>query len=149
MATNELATTAATARTGIILLSVVTPKGSAVSAETDQVEAPSVHGEFGVLPGHRPLLAALRAGVVRYRTAGKSLAVAVGPGFAEVSPESVTVLTDRCVEGHEIDVSVVRVALEAAQKRLDAFAGPAEGPEFEEVQREVDWQHALLDAAKG
>ncbi len=94
MATNELATTP---RSGLLTLSVVTPTGAAVTAETDQVEAPSVHGEFGVLPGHRPLLAALRAGVVRYRTAGKTLAVAVGPGFAEISPDSVTVLTDRCV----------------------------------------------------
>jgi F-type H+-transporting ATPase subunit epsilon len=146
MASNELATTA---RSGLLMLSVVTPTGAAVTAETDQVEAPSVHGEFGVLPGHRPLLAALRAGVVRYRTAGKSLAVAVGPGFAEVSPDAVTVLTDRCVESTAGDVAAARVSLDLAQKRLDALTGSSEGPEFEEAQREVDWQHALIDAARG
>ena len=146
MASNELATTA---RSGLLMLSVVTPTGSAVTAETDQVEAPSVHGEFGVLPGHRPLLAALRAGVVRYRTAGKSLSVAVGPGFAEVSPDSVTVLTDRSVESTAIDIAATRIALDAAIKHLESLSGSAEGPEFEEAQPEVDWQHALLDAAKG
>lgn len=145
MATNELATTP---RSGLLTLSVVTPTGAAVTAETDQVEAPSVHGEFGVLPGHRPLLAALRAGVVRYRTAGKTLAVAVGPGFAEISPDSVTVLTDRCVESTSVDVAASRSNLEAAQKRLDGLQGSSEGPEFEEAQREVEWHLALLDAAK-
>lgn len=146
MATNELATAS---RSGLLTLSVVTPTGSAVSAETDQIEAPSVRGEFGVLPGHRPLLAALRAGVVRYRTAGKTHALAVGPGFAEVSPESVTVLTDRCVESTSVDAAAARVALDAAQKRMDALQGPLEGTEFEELQREVEWQTALLDAARG
>lgn len=146
MASNELATTA---RSGLLTLMVVTPTGAPVTAETDQVEAPSVHGEFGVLPGHRPLLAALRAGVVRYRTAGKSLAVAVGPGFAEVSPDAVTVLTDRCVESSAVDVAAVRLKLDAATKRLESLTGSGEGPEFDEAQGEIDWQLALLDAAKG
>ena len=43
----------------VLKLEVVTPGGLAVRAEADQVEAPSVFGEFGVLPGHLPLLAAM------------------------------------------------------------------------------------------
>ena len=50
-----------------IQLEIVTPKGRALVATVDEVTAPSVEGEFGVLPGHLPLLAALRTGLVSYR----------------------------------------------------------------------------------
>lgn len=132
----------------VLKLSVVTPTGAAVSTEVDQVEAPSVRGEFGVLPGHRPLLAALRAGVVRYRSAGKTFAVAVGPGFAEVNAEGMTVLTDRCVEAGDVDQAAARADLEAAQKRLDAFQGDAESAEYAELQRQVEWAGALVELAR-
>lgn len=141
MAQNETATLA---RAGVLKLSVVTPTGSAVSVEVDQVEAPSVDGEFGVLPGHRPLLAALRAGVVRYRSAGKTTSLAVGPGFAEVNAEGVTVLTDHCVSAADIDPAAARAELAAAQKRLEGF----EPAEVDEARRLADWATARLEAAK-
>ncbi|MFO0604686.1 MAG: ATP synthase F1 subunit epsilon [Polyangiales bacterium] len=145
MAQNELATVP---RAGVLKLAVMTPKGAAVTAEADQVEAPSVDGEFGVLPGHRPLLAALRAGVVRYRSAGKTTSLAVDSGFAEVSAEGVTVLTDRCVNASDVDVAATRAELESAQRRFDAAQGSAETADLEEARRLVDWAAARLEAAK-
>jgi F-type H+-transporting ATPase subunit epsilon len=132
-----------------IQLEVVTPTGVAVRAETDQVEAPSVFGEFGVLPGHLPLLAALRAGVVRFRSAGKITAVAVGPGFAEAGPDKVTVLTDIAVEGTAVNAEQVRVERDAIEQKLGAFnGGEGTGAEYEELVRQRDWLNAQLDAAK-
>jgi len=52
---------------GKIRLEVVTPEGLALNADVDEFTSPSVQGQFGVLPGHLPLLAALRTGVVSYR----------------------------------------------------------------------------------
>jgi F0F1-type ATP synthase epsilon subunit len=72
-----------------ILLEIVTPKGRALSVSADEVTAPSVDGEFGVLPGHLPLLAALRTGLVTYRVGGETKKCAVGPGFAEAGPDKV------------------------------------------------------------
>ena len=43
-----------------ILLEIVTPKGRALQATCDEVTAPSSGGEFGVLPGHLPILASVR-----------------------------------------------------------------------------------------
>ena len=40
-----------------IQLEIVTPKGRALTATVEEVTAPSVDGEFGVMPGHLPLLA--------------------------------------------------------------------------------------------
>ena len=53
-------------------LDVVTPQRPALNAEVDEVTAPGVRGEFGVLPGHTPFLTALKAGMLTWR--GKSAA---------------------------------------------------------------------------
>ena len=50
-----------------IRLEIVTPRGRALTADVDEVTAPGVEGEFGILPGHLPILAALRTGIVNYR----------------------------------------------------------------------------------
>ena len=68
-----------------IQLEIVTPRGRALSAMVDEVTAPSVAGEFGVLPGHLPLLAALRTGIVTYRQGAETKRCAVGGGFAEAA----------------------------------------------------------------
>lgn len=135
-------------RSGVLRLDVVTPAGVAVRKDVDQVEAPSVDGEFGVLPGHLPLLAALRAGVVRYRSEGKTFVLAVGAGFAEAGGDAMTILTDRCLDAKDVDLAKTRTDLDAASKKLDAFAGAQEGAEFEELSRSAQWFQAQLDAAR-
>lgn len=142
---NELAVAS---RAGIIRLEVVTPEGAAVRADVDQVEAPSVNGEFGVLPGHLPLLAAMRPGVVRFRSAGKTLAVAVGAGFAEAGADRMSILTDRCVDGKDVDLAATRSQLDAATRKVEAWSEAAEGPEYDELSRSVLWLQAQLDAAR-
>lgn len=142
----DLATTPQ--RGGVLRLDVVTPAGVAVRKDVDTVEAPSVDGEFGVLPGHLPLLAALKAGVVRYRSEGKTFVLAVGAGFAEAGADLMTILTDRCLEAKDIDVAKARTELDAAAKKLEAFNGPQEGAEFEELTRSTQWFQAQLDAAR-
>jgi F-type H+-transporting ATPase subunit epsilon len=66
-------------------LEVVTPKGVAFSGEADEVIAPGVEGEFGVLPGHTPFLSALKAGTLTWRKGGEKSSLTVGAGYAEVS----------------------------------------------------------------
>ena len=51
-------------------LSVTTPRGALVDADVDEVTAPGALGEFGVLPGHVPLMSALKPGVLVYRAGG-------------------------------------------------------------------------------
>ena len=142
---NELAVAS---RAGIIRLEVVTPEGAAIRVDVDQVEVPSVSGEFGVLPGHLPLLAAMRPGVVRYRSAGKTLAAAVGAGFAEAGTDRIAILTDRCIDGKDVDIADARTKLDAASVKADAWGDAAEGPAYDELTRAVQWYQAQLDAAR-
>src|SRR5580658_4590324 len=108
-----------------IQLEIVTPKGRALSASVDEVTAPSVQGEFGVLPGHLPLLAALRTGIVSYRTGTDTKRVAVGAGFAEVGPEKLVILTDEYTEREGIDPVVVRKDLNEVQEQLQKLEAVA------------------------
>jgi F-type H+-transporting ATPase subunit epsilon len=106
-----------------IALEIVTPKGRALSASVDEVTAPSVQGEFGMLPGHLPLLAALRTGIITYREGGETKRCAVGTGFAEAGPERLVILTDEYTERDRIDPVVVRKELAEVQQQLQKLEG--------------------------
>src|ERR1700758_2438535 len=106
-----------------IALEIVTPRGRALVTSVDEVTAPSVQGEFGVLPGHLPLLAALRTGIVTYRQGGESKRCAVGPGFAEAGPDRLVILTDEYTERDRIDPVIVRKDLAEVQEQLARLEG--------------------------
>ncbi len=130
----------------LLTLEVATPLGLQLSTEASEVEVPSVSGEFGVLPGHVPVLTALRCGVLRYNMAGKESVVAVGPGFAEADATRVRLLTDLFALPESVDESATKKELDEAQKALREFGELHEGREYEELQRAVDWAQARLDA---
>jgi F-type H+-transporting ATPase subunit epsilon len=127
-------------------LDVVTPGGSALSIQVDAVQAPSVEGEFGVLPNHLPLLAALKCGLLVWEVEGKRHIAAIGPGFVEGGPDKVLLLTDLFESPENIKPDAVREELAEAEVALKAFDELYEGPEYNELQRNVDWAHARLEA---
>ncbi|MDH3201271.1 MAG: ATP synthase F1 subunit epsilon [Myxococcales bacterium] len=127
-------------------LDVVTPTGSVLSVKVDSVQAPSVEGEFGVLPNHLPLLAALKCGLLVWEVDGKRKVAAIGPGFVEGGPDKVLLLTDLYASPEEIKPERVRQELAKAEEALRQFDELYEGPEYTELQRDVDWAIARLDA---
>jgi F-type H+-transporting ATPase subunit epsilon len=135
----------ATAHT--LTLEVATPVGLALSVEADSVQAPSVKGEFGVLPGHLPILVAVRSGLLKYKEGGKEKVAAIGPGFAEAGPEKVLVLTGSFALPADIDRAAVKQELEAAQKALKDSKESMESHRFDELSRDVEWATARLMAA--
>jgi len=129
-------------------LEVATPDGLALSTEAEMVTAPSVSGEFGVLPGHLPLLAATRAGLLKYRVSGKEQVAAVGPGFVEALPDKVLLLTDAFLQPSAIDRATAENELAAAERALGDLKGPYEGTEHEELARALDWARARVEASR-
>ncbi len=129
----------------LLQLDVVTPQGSVLSAQAEAVQAPSVEGEFGVLPNHLPLLAALKCGLLIWTADGKRQVAAIGPGFVEGGPKKVLLLTDLYARPEQIEPEKVRQELAAAEDRLKAFDELYEGPEYTELQRDIDWANARLD----
>jgi F-type H+-transporting ATPase subunit epsilon len=77
-----------------IHLKVVTPRRLLVEADVEAVFLPTLEGEIGVLPGHRPLFVGIGRGKLRHRTAGEEESVAIRGGYAQVQPEKVVVMTE-------------------------------------------------------
>jgi F-type H+-transporting ATPase subunit epsilon len=134
-----------------IALEIVTPHGKALSVAADEVTAPSVSGEFGVLPGHLPLLAALKTGLVTYRQGSDTKKCAVGAGFVEAGPDRVSILTDEYIERDQIDPVLVRKELQEIEGRISAeLAKPSENgetgsPELQVLVQRENWLAAQLE----
>ena len=76
-------------------LSVVAPDRSVVNEPIQSVIIPGAEGYFGVLRGHIPLIAALKAGLLEYVDANNQRHfVSISGGFAEISPTKINILAD-------------------------------------------------------
>lgn len=128
-----------------ILLEIVTPTGVALREQVAQVTAPSVIGEFGVLPGHLPLLAALRTGLVSYQQQGEEHRLAVAHGFAEVTRERTLLLTDKFATKDTVDVVRVRLRLKEVDHELDHWQGELTDPARRELIEEEQWLATQLE----
>ncbi|MBZ0165525.1 MAG: ATP synthase F1 subunit epsilon [Candidatus Omnitrophica bacterium] len=69
-------------------LSLITPEGAIFEEHISAVSVPGEEGSFGVLRRHAPIVAKLKAGVIRVRQDGQELFFAAGPGLLEVNHHS-------------------------------------------------------------
>jgi len=133
-----------------IELEIVTPKGRALAATVDEVTAPSVQGEFGVLPGHLPVVASLRTGIVTYRQGAESKKVAVGTGFAEAGQNKLLILSEEYAERQNIDPVLVRKELAEVEAKLEKVLSQSDvTPEIESEKKHLidreNWLAAQLE----
>lgn len=135
------------ASTEKLRLEIVTPKGVVLSEDVEELVAPSVRGDFGVLPGRLPMFAALQVGLVRFRKPGESdmTDVAVGHGFVEVNGDKAVVLTDRFVTKAGIEVLGVREQLKEVDEKLEGWTGELDDPARLELIEEEQWLAAQLE----
>ncbi len=129
---------------GSIDLEILTPEGVALHETVQSITAPSVDGEFGVLPGHRPLLAALKTGIVSYTKDGQEVKVAVGPGFVEILDDTAVLLTDNLARKEDIDPVRARLDLKDADEALDRLEAEPGSPAYLENMRKELWAAARL-----
>ena len=101
-----------------LTLEIVTPDRALLREEVDEVVVPGSQGEFGVLPGHTPLLSTLKIGELWYRQGQEKHYVAIAFGFVEVLPDRVTVLAQVGERAQEIDVQRAERAKQRAEQRL-------------------------------
>jgi F-type H+-transporting ATPase subunit epsilon len=128
-----------------ILLEIVTPTGVALRKQVTDVTAPSVAGEFGVMPGHLPLLAALRTGLVTYHEEGREHRLAVAHGFVEVVNDKALLLTERFMNKDDVDVVKVRLRLKEVDTQLDHWQGDLTDPKRRQLIEEEQWLATQLE----
>ncbi len=81
-------------RTATLHLKVVTPRRLLVETDVEAAFLPTLEGQIGVLPGHRPLFVGIGKGKLIFRESGGEESVAVQGGYAQIQPEKVVVMTE-------------------------------------------------------
>jgi F-type H+-transporting ATPase subunit epsilon len=127
-----------------IQFELVSPERLLFSEMVEMVVIPGVEGNFGVLPGHAPLISTIRPGMIEVyegRTVVNRLFV-VG-GIAEVTPDRCTVLADAAMPPEALDRSAIESELQTLEGNLTSLgerAARAAGTEREQFLAEL---HAL------
>ena len=119
-------------------LRIITPDRVFYEGEADMVEFNTTEGQVGVLPGHIPLTVIVKPGILNiHESEGKKIA-ALHAGFAEILPESVTILAEIIEWPDEIDESRAEAARERAEERLRSKT-----PETDIARAETALQRAI------
>lgn len=94
--------------------SVVTPERAVLETEAAFVAFPAHDGEVGVLPGRAPLLFQLGSGVLRVKTAEGEQRLFVSGGFAQMTEDRLTLLTEEAIDPEKIELEEARSELARA-----------------------------------
>ena len=121
---------------------LASPEQLVFSGEVEHVVVPGSEGEFGVLAGHAPLVAMLRPGILTIHGSNEQRFVVRG-GFAEVNPQSLTVLADFAAAVDELDRNVLAGQIKDLEEDV---ADAAEGPARDRAAQRLDQLRAVQAA---
>jgi F-type H+-transporting ATPase subunit epsilon len=107
-------------------LEIVTPEAKAYSEDAEMVILPGADGELGVYPNHVPVLTTLKPGELRVIKGGRETSLAVGEGFAEITADSISVLTDMALQSAAIDEQAAEDAVARAKAAMEGDLGAEE-----------------------
>jgi F-type H+-transporting ATPase subunit epsilon len=121
---------------------LVTPERLILSTEVEMVVVPGSEGNFGVLPGHSPLISTIRPGMIEiYETrAAVSERIFVVSGIAEVTPERCTVLAEEAMDPGALDRAAIDAELQTIEGNLPSLrdqVGRASGIERDRLAAEL------------
>jgi F-type H+-transporting ATPase subunit epsilon len=126
---------------------LVSPEKLAFSGEVDQVDIPGWEGDFGVLAGHAPVVAAVRPGILTITQGGAREKIIVTGGLAEVSEKGLTVLADVATSIEEVDRAAFADQISSMEEKL----AEQEGSELDLAIARLDHfksiQHQLSSTA--
>lgn len=128
-------------------VNVVTPKGVIAHEDTDALTAPGEEGEFELLPGHTPLLAALKPGVLTIGEKARTT-YAVSSGYLRIDPAgAVEVLVEQAVRGGDVDLEAAKADLKASEAELAKWGDKPTDGDWKNLVNKVAWAQARVDAA--
>lgn len=113
---------------------LVSPEKMAFTGEVDQVDVPGVEGDFGVLAGHAPVVAAVRPGILTVMSGGSKQKMIVLGGIAEVSDKGLTVLAEVATAIEELD----RTKFSETIADMEAKLAEKEGSELDRAIERLD-----------
>jgi F-type H+-transporting ATPase subunit epsilon len=126
---------------------LVSPEKLAFSGEVDQVDIPGVEGDFGVLAGHAPVVAAIRPGILTVMAGGTQQKIIVLGGLAEVSAKGLTVLADVATSLPDLDRTAFADQISGIESKLSEKQGSALDREIERLDHFKSIQNQLNTTA--
>lgn len=110
-------------------LEIVTPSGVVLDDQVVHVRCPGAAGDFGILAGHAPMMAALGSGRLGVDFTDHSEDFAVTGGYLEVHNDFAVVMAESCMRKKDIDLDRARQDLADAEQALQSADSPAEQEE--------------------
>jgi F-type H+-transporting ATPase subunit epsilon len=126
---------------------LVSPEKLAFSGEVDQVDIPGVEGDFGVLAGHAPVVAAMRPGILTVIAGASRQKIIVLGGIAEMSAKGLTVLADVATSLEELDRAQFADTIADMQNKLSEKEGSELDREIARLDHFKSIQHELSTTA--
>jgi F-type H+-transporting ATPase subunit epsilon len=127
-------------------VNLVTPRGVVAVTKADAITAPGEMGEFELLPGHVPLLTALKPGVLTLGGKNRTR-YAVSTGYLRVDPSgTVEILVEQADLSSTIKADDARAELKAAEAELAKWGDKPTDGDWKNIQHRIDWARAQLDA---
>jgi len=104
-------------------LELVSPEKLLLSRPVEMAIIPAAEGDMGILPGHSPMIVALKGGVIEVRGGGSATErLFVAGGFAEITPTRVTVLADEATPVAQISRAQAETRVREAEAEYQAQA---------------------------
>lgn len=122
---------------------LVSPEREVFSGPVDQVVVPGAEGDFGVLPNHAPFMATMRPGALVVVDGGERRRVFVMGGFADVTPDGLTVLAEEALDLASVDTASLEQSITDAREDV---ADAQTDEKREAAQRALDRLEALNEA---
>ena len=102
----------------MINISFISQEKTLFEGQAKMVVMDGQEGQLGIVKGHSPLLAVLKPGPVRMISDDGEEVFFTNGGFAEVQPESITILVDSAERADDLDEAKIIKAKEEAEKLL-------------------------------
>lgn len=132
---------------------LVSPERLIISEMVEMVVVPGSEGNFGVLPGHAPLISLIRPGMIEvYENRVVTQRFFIVGGIAEVTPERCTVLADEALAPEALDRGALDAELTTIAGNLPSLRDQvtrASGTEREHLAaelRQLERQQAIAQA---
>jgi len=120
---------------------LVTPERLVLSTMVEIVVVPGTEGNFGVLPGHAPLISTIRPGMIEiYENRVVTERIFIVSGIAEVTPERCTVLAEEAMSPSSLDRTAIEAELAVTEGNLPSLrdqVGRATGTDRDRLALEL------------
>lgn len=124
--------------------SLVTPERAVLDAKATYADLPAHDGQIGVMHLRAPMIIKLGVGRLRLDIAeGQSQQYVIDGGFAEMTDNKLTILTDQALTAGDIDTTATQAALAEAKA-----IKPATEELFTKRQHDIALAEAMLSLAK-